>query len=354
MIRVLSLHSRFSSFFSACFKESVENHRVQINLICSKPSSEAPFDNEIIEESGAQLVGFREDLTVSQMIEEVERLSPDIILTSGWMFKDYLKVCRWFRKRGGKVVAFCDTAFRGTWRQRAGCLLSNWLIHSAIDVVWVPGERQRDYAKRLGFRSRNIWEPMLCCDWESFSSERREYPNQGSGFLFVGRLVAVKAFDILLEAYKEYRESCSDPWPLRVIGFGPLAHLAKDQVGVELLGFIQPSQLPSLMATSRAFVMPSIFEPWGVALQEAATLGLPLIASDECGASVHLLRDGWNGYLIEAGSVSELAFALKMMHSASNESRCEMGRNSFELSKQYTPERWAETLVKGFTRILRA
>ena len=346
-MRVLSLHSRFSSFFSACFREAVENHGIEISLICSKPSSEAPFDEEIIDKSRAHLLEFREDLTVSQMMKEVERFSPDVILTSGWMFKDYLKVCRWFRKRGGKVVAFCDTAFHGTWRQRAGCLLSNWLIHTAIDVVWVAGERQRNYAKRLGFKGRNIWEPMLCCDWESFSSERPDDPSQGSGFLFVGRLVKVKAFDILLESYQQYRDSCSDPWPLVVIGSGPLARLAEGRDGVRLEGFVQPSQLPKIMATARAFVMPSVFEPWGVAMQEAAALGLPLIASDECGASVHLLRDGWNGYLVEAGSVGELLTAFRRMHSLSADSRRKMGRNSFELAKPYKPVHWARTLVRG-------
>ena len=323
---------------------------MRINLICSKPTSEAPFDNEIIEKSGAQLVAFREDLTVDQMKAELERFSPDVILTSGWMFKDYLEVCSWFRKRGGRVIAFCDTAYRGSARQRVGCLLARWLIHPSIDVVWVAGERQREYAKRLGFRTRNIWEPMLCCDWDGFAAHRRSDPNQGEGFLFVGRLVQVKAFDLLISAYERYRTSVSNPWPLKIIGSGPLAEAARHVEGIELVGFVQPSHLPEMMAAARAFVLPSIFEPWGVALQEAATVGLPLIASDACGASVHLLRDGWNGYLVEPGSVDELTTALLRLHNISDEGRCEMGRNSFELSKQYTPKRWAETLVEGMGR----
>lgn len=350
-MKVLSLHSRFSSFFSACFREAVGRHGVQINLICSKPSSDAPFDDEIIGQSGAQLIAFREEMTVEQMMEEVERFSPDIILTSGWMFKDYLQVCRLFRNQGGRVAAFCDTAYRGSFRQQVGCLMAKWLIHPAINVVWVAGERQRDYAKRLGFRSRDIWEPMLCCDWERFDAERPSDPNLGCGFIFVGRLVEVKAFDILIKAYQRYRKSVLEPWPLKVVGSGPMDKLASSIDGVELLGFIQPSCLPEAMAKGRVFVLPSVFEPWGVVLQEAATLGLPVIASDACGASVHLLRDGWNGYLVESGSVDELAKAMLRMHNLTNERRCVMGRNSYELSKQYTPARWAETLVEGITDI---
>lgn len=350
-MKVLALHSRFSSFFSACFREAVEGQGVNIHLICSKPSSDAPFDNEIIEKSGAHLVAFREDLTVSQMMAEVERFAPDIILTSGWMFKDYLEVCRWFRKRGGKVVAFCDTAYRGSLRQRIGCLLAKWLVHPAIDVVWVAGERQREYAKRLGYRTRHLWEPMLCCDWPAFAAHRRTDPNQGEGFLFVGRLVPVKAFDILIKAYGLYRKSVSNPWPLKIIGSGPLSKMAENKEGIKLLGFVQPSHLPAMMASASAYVLPSNFEPWGVALQEAATVGLPLIASDACGASVHLLRDGWNGYLIEPGSVAELTDALIRMHTLSNDARRAMGVNSFELSKQYTPELWAATLVGGWEKL---
>ena len=107
------------------------------------------------------------------------------------------------------------------------------------------------------------------------------------------------------------------------------------------------------MAEADAFILPSRFEPWGVVVQEAAATGLPIIVSDVCGAGVHLLRDRWNGRSFAAGDATHLADCLLWMHQQSHARLIEMGSRSMELSKQYTPERWAQTLIEG-VRDLRA
>lgn len=84
---------------------------------------------------------------------------------------------------------------------------------------------------------------------------------------------------------------------------------------------------------------------------EAAASGLPLIVSEACGAGVHLVRDGYNGYVTDAGHVRSVAAALTRMHRLSEDERQEYGRRSFELSKQYTPERWAKTLREGLAML---
>ncbi|MDA7932124.1 glycosyltransferase family 4 protein, partial [Akkermansiaceae bacterium] len=117
--------------------------------------------------------------------------------------------------------------------------------------------------------------------------------------------------------------------------------------GAEDCGFVQPDALPGLMSEASAFVLPSRFEPWGVVVQEAAASSLPLICSDACGAGVHLLRDRWNGRCFPSGDAHRLAECLLWTHQQSTAEREEMGERSFELSKQYTPELWARTLVEG-------
>ena len=82
-------------------------------------------------------------------------------------------------------------------------------------------------------------------------------------------------------------------------------------------------------------------------VQEAAATGLPVIVSDVCGAGVHLLRDRWNGRSFGAGNAEQLAECLLWLHQQSEGQLSALGRNSLELSKQYTPERWALTLLEG-------
>jgi glycosyltransferase involved in cell wall biosynthesis len=88
-------------------------------------------------------------------------------------------------------------------------------------------------------------------------------------------------------------------------------------------------------------VLPSISENWGVVIQEAAVAGMPLICSSECGATVHYLMDGYNGYVIEAGNVESLKQALKRMAAASTEELARMSNASLGLAEQITPRRWA-------------
>jgi glycosyltransferase involved in cell wall biosynthesis len=120
--------------------------------------------------------------------------------------------------------------------------------------------------------------------------------------------------------------------------------------GIENLGFLQPDDLPDLMGRSGAFVLPSRHEPWGVALHEAAAAGLPIVASDACGSADHLVDAGRNGFVFPSESPSDLADALIRLHRLSPEERTRMGHHSFDLSKQFTPAAWVDTLLDAVER----
>ena len=168
-------------------------------------------------------------------------------------------------------------------------------------------------------------------------------------FCFVGRYSPVKGLDILAAAYRIYSSQVESPWELVTAGKGE----CREQLvsaGAEDRGFIQPEALPAFFADASAFILPSRFEPWGVVIQEAAASGLPLVCSNACGAGVHLLRDGFNGISVPAGDTDSLVNAMVRMTEMEESKRNEWGKASFELSKQYTPERWVETMISGVTR----
>lgn len=348
-MRILSLHAKFSSFFSVCFRETVERYGVQIRLVCSKPETDAPFSDSIYEYSKVESVLYREDFDDAGLMAQIEDFQPDAIMTSGWMFRSYLKVCKKYRRRGGLVIAFSDTQFEGRLKQKIGALLASYILKPSIDVICVAGERQRQYAAKLGYRGSAVWEPMLCCDWHRFSSFRIPVDQRKREFLYVGRLVPSKGMRELIDAYQRYRSHVESPWLLRCVGDGEMKATLNNQEGINAVGFVQPDNLPADMSKAGCFVFPSLFEPWGVAMQEAAALGLPIIASEAAGASVHLLRDGWNGYLVEPKSVESLLAAMLAIHHSTAERQARMGENSYILSKQFTPERWARQLVVGIT-----
>jgi glycosyltransferase involved in cell wall biosynthesis len=170
--------------------------------------------------------------------------------------------------------------------------------------------------------------------------------------LFVGRYIPEKGIETLATAYRQYRERVAEPWPLICAGTGPLRGMLV-KCGANDVGFVQPKDLPAVMGKAAAFILPSLFEPWGVVLQEAAAAGLPLIATRACGAAVHLLRDGWNGYACEPGCAASLADAMVSMHETDVRSRQAMGLAASDLAAQYSPQLWANTLIHGVGRMRR-
>ena len=342
-LRLAVLHSRLSPHMAACFRTLRTHHNVKLFVIRIPPADNAPFDDRHFDWIG-QLYD-RNGLSVTDMTGMLESFSPDAVFMSGWFDRGYLEVARTMREQNVLVVAGSDEQWTGSWRQQAARLIAPWYLHSAIDVLWVAGERQRQFARRLGFRGPQCWEGVYACDWEKFAARRTgSLPRV---FLFVGRYIRRKGVDLLIDAYARYRERVDDPWPLLCAGSGEQEALLDGQEGVENKGFVQPDELPGLMRRTGAFVLPSREEPWGVVVEEAAAAGLPLICSEACGSAVHLLRDRYNGYLVESGCADHLAQCMVAMSTLPDENRQRMGRRSHELSKQYTPAQWADTLISG-------
>ena len=177
---------------------------------------------------------------------------------------------------------------------------------------------------------------------------RQTWPQK---FIFVGRLVEVKNIRGLIRGYEIYRNLCKNPWPLTIIGDGPLRGELRGLKGVECLGWLEQREIARQMAASAVFVLPSFYEPWGVVAHEATCSGLPLLLSLDVGSGTDLLRDGFNGRLFDAKDPAQLANTLLWF--SSHPSLWEMGERSYLLSKQFSPELWSENIRTAIQRIAR-
>ncbi len=374
--RIVVLYSELAGYTAACLKALKNDYDVEMLVFRWPVVSEAPFDERHVFGWIDQLYE-KQNLKADEILEIVSAFEPDAVFMSGWIDPDYLKVARVMKRRNIPVVAGSDTQWTGSWRQRIGKFLAPWYLHSAIDVLWVAGERQRQFARQLGFRGDRCWAGYYACDWDKFAkvySHGRAAINpgmmqnatlQGTGihddvytveehapfFLYVGRYSEEKGLRDLVNAYIKYRLTVSGPWKLVCAGAGPLEGLLDGIPGIENRGFMQPDKIPALMAAARAFVLPSRQEPWGVVVQEAAASGLPLFCSSACGAAIHLLQDRYNGFLFESGDAPYLADCLVQFHEMTPGDRQEMGLRSHQLSRQFTPERWARTFMEGVSRL---
>ena len=126
--------------------------------------------------------------------------------------------------------------------------------------------------------------------------------------LFVGRLVARKGVDRLLEALARIADRA---WRLEIVGFGPergpleaRAQALGLSDRVDFLGRVTSDELVSAYRRAACFVLPATLddradtEGLGVVLLEAMSYGVPVVATRR-GGIVDVVDDGRTGLLVE-------------------------------------------------------
>ncbi len=343
MRKIAILYSNLSGYTAACQRALKKRSGAELLVVHWPVDAEAPFNERVYGHIDHRYS--RDQYDAEGIIRLLDDFSPDVLLISGWMDKAYLTAARDQRKKGITVVAGSDTQWTGDLRQQTARWLAPWYLHSAIDILWVSGERQRVMAEKLGYTGNRCWTGFYSCDWKLFAQAPAAVREKA--FVYTGRYIDRKGLNCLLAAYRIYRQQASDPWALWTVGTGTWAERIQRTEGAKDWGFVQPEDLPHLMQRASAFVLPSLYEPWGVALHEAAAAGLPLLASQACGAAVHLLRDGFNGFTCAPDNSGQLAERMQGLTQLSPADLARFGENSLALSGQYTPDIWADTVINN-------
>lgn len=344
-MKVLVLYSEIAGYFLACIKAFVENTGAEVHIVRWPIHPDAPF--RFTEIPGVTFYE-RKDFTDDGLKEFAQKLNPDVVYLTGWMDKAYLPIGKVFKKQGKPVICALDNQWHGNMRQRLAIFLSPFFLRPNVTHLWIPGKYQYTYARKLGFKPAQIRTGVYAADTKAFErvwAETKEAKSQNypKKFLFVGRFVPVKGLQELLPAYAQLQQEGCD-WELELVGTGEMKAELAGKPGIRLRDFVQPEELPDLARDAGAFVLPSRFEPWGVVLHEFAAAGLPIVASDACGAATAFLQDGKNGYQHTAQDAVSLTDALRKIWKSSDAQLLELGRQSVELSRAISPQTWAATL----------
>ena len=279
------------------------------------------------------------------LVRALESFQPDVILVVSWDVAMYRKCARAFRGRAVRVLCM-DNQWLATAKQYLGVASAPVYLRPCFDRAFLPGDRQRRFARRLGFRSDHIDTGFYSADVQLFGDVGPLDPLViDPAFAFVGRLVEEKGVDVLARSYARYRESVEDPWPLRIAGRGPLAGAFDEVDGVERLGFLDPQAIKQLLAESTALVLPSRFEPWGAVVHEATSAGRLVVTTDRCGAADDLVHHGENGYVTTAVSEDQLLEGLLWVHRRTGAELTEASATSKRLAEIFSPQRWANTVL---------
>jgi glycosyltransferase involved in cell wall biosynthesis len=266
-----------------------------------------------------------------------------------------------------------------------------------FDTALVGGRPHRRYFASLGMSEEKIFTGYDAIDNDYFvrrsdevrarSAEvRSRYGLPQRYFLSLGRFVAKKNLATLLIAYRKFLDSIPDSTThLVMVGSGQegakLHALCRElrltvyeksnaenpqsnsgePPGVHFYGFRQIEENPIFYALAEAFVLPSVYEEWGLVVNEAMASGLPVVVSETAGCAEDLLPTGLpseldsvpavsrirqaglrkkirrNGFVFDPKSSDELANALRLLSNFSK-MRTAMGRSSRSIVENFSCE----------------
>ncbi|MBL1200348.1 MAG: glycosyltransferase family 4 protein [Nostoc sp. GBBB01] len=340
-LKVVFCWTDISGYMAACWRALHQTLEVDVFVIAFQARTETAFSDQLMQGIPCRLLNLQERQDAALIKDLVLAQSPDVLVLCGWLHKPYrqLAFASQFQEVG--LVMTMDTPWWGVWKQ----YLTRWVLSSylkRIDTIVVAGERSWQYASRLGIDSANIVRGVYGIDYDAWFPlwKQRLQSQWPRSFLFVGRYVAVKSVDILVEAYQIYRSQVSDPWILICCGQGSLESTLQDKPGIENRGFLQPKEMQTVWQSAGAFILPSRFDPWPLALVEAAAAGLPIICTDVCGSAVEVIRPWYNGMIVPQENPQVLAKAMLTLHTHYHELPT-WGERSQQLAAPYAANIWA-------------
>lgn len=157
--------------------------------------------------------------------------------------------------------------------------------------------------------------------------------------VMIGSINRNKGQDLLLKAFSLLRDGCAELWFYGTTGLSAHKYVHDLKRYVEELGLADRVNFPgatadvfAVLGQAAVVVHTSWTESFGMALVEAQSCGVPVIAHDLEGMR-EVVSDGVTGYLVEPGNVQQLASRLDQLL-ADPCMRARMGKAGYDLMRQ--------------------
>ena len=279
------------------------------------------------------------------VFRELNRFEPEVVGVGGWNQPAFWEALVWCKVRRRPLVVWVESTARDARSEARPLAWARAAMVRAADGFFVPGSASLEYVRALGVPRERIEVAPNAVDAAVFAAADVDRSARDScTFFYAGRFDPEKGLDTLLRAFERV------PGRLVLAGGGGeearLRELAGDRV--RFAGAVDRDGLVPLYAEADVFVLPSRSEPWGMVLNEAATAGLPIVASDGVGAARDLV-DG-NGFVVPADDEEALAEAMRKL-AEDPTLRARQGARSRELAARFTADAWADAVARLVRRI---
>lgn len=335
-MKILVLYTRLTGYWMSCMRFDHQETGNEYLVIRKAPSKEAPF--KINDEIGINIKN-GDNLLVNDLISISNTFNPNVLYVAGWNDKRYLAVAKYLTTKKIPTITGMDNHWLGNIKQHLACKLSPFLIKPYFSHIWVAGIPQYYYAKKLGFNTTHILRGLYCADEHLFRNIQQSKRN--NQFLFIGRLVEHKGLKQLFTVLNELIKEEALDFNMHFVGNGPLANQIPTHDLIKHTPFVTPSDLPCLMENAGYFLLPSLYEAWGVVVHEAVLAGMPVLSTYQTGATSDFVIHNYNGFLYDAFDTKALKNLLICCSNQSEAEYIKMAQRSKQLAKKNNLSEWA-------------
>ncbi|MGO9016387.1 MAG: glycosyltransferase family 4 protein [Dissulfurispiraceae bacterium] len=298
----------------------------------------------------------------AEVFRTLEEFNPDIVFCPATPFPEGMAAIA-YRTKYRKRVIMMDDAWERTDRRSVTTKRMKREIHKNIEGVFIPAVSHHNYYGALGFPDERVVYGVDVVDNDYYRQRagrargraeeiRNSLHLPASYFLFVGRFLARKGIDTLLEAYRSYRsQTAVTPWGLVLVGDGPYRGRIRQEdsgrEGVLFAGSQTGDGLCAYYGLAEALIVPSLSDPWGLVVNEGMASGLPVVVSRGCGSSMSLVKEGVNGWTFDPGDAAALSDIMLRLSETGEEARRKMGEKSLDIISEWSLQKFADGAIKA-------
>lgn len=237
-----------------------------------------------------------------------------------------LVIASWLSSSKAKIVLSERSALfapgKSKWKQLIQFLLKKITYKKADFVTCVSQGLMIQMKQHMGVvdqKLKLVFNPIINDDLLKGKNEALKNEAFVSGkpiILAVGRLIPLKDYPTLIEAFQKVRKNIN--CILYILGKGQLEDSLKEKVvtlGLEkevIFGGFDSNPF-KYMKNASVFVLSSRHEGMPGVLIQAMACGVPVIATDCPTGPSELISDGENGFLVPIGNVNQIALRMEQL-----------------------------------------
>lgn len=291
---------------------------------------------------GEDYLALQPDQVVKAVYEALDAIKPSVVYSPAPAFSEGAAVMH-YRVMNDVKWILMDDAWSATDRR-------SWLtrqvkkkFYKYVDGGFLPSELHGEYFSSLNIpKERQRYGVDAVPEDVYLETTIKDYYMSGPYLLFVGRMIARKGLDTVIEALSRMTDA---KIKLVAVGDGPeRGRWTKfaDFLGVShkiiWLGRRNNYEVRELMQDALALVVPSEFEQWGLVVNEAWQAGAPVLGSETVGALKATEHAGSEWMQLSPGDVDAWVDSITRMLSLPESERNRLIKGGKQLAELYSME----------------